>query len=117
MKRGNAAFARSNDGIVPSSSVLQPINPDALMAIIPCGTRNVLAKSLELSDGVVECCRSFSTGKARKLDVISATVTNANDRSTRNTRIFLNAAEIGVGAEIIDRSKTIRKVVNGSFQQ
>ena len=112
LKRGNAAIARSNDGIVPSPSVLQPINPDALMAIIPCGTRNVLAKSLELPDGVVECCRSFSTGKARKLDVISATVTNAKDRSTRNTRIFLNAAEIGVGAEIIDRSKTIRKVVN-----
>ena len=92
--------------------MLEPINPDAIMAIVPCGTRNVLAKSLELPEGVIECCRSFSAGKPRKIDVISATVTNANDRSTRNTRIFLNAAEIGLGAEIIDRSKKIRKVVN-----
>jgi diacylglycerol kinase (ATP) len=111
-KRRNAAIVSKNDGIVPSPSVPEPINPDAIMAVFPCGTRNVLAKSLGLPDGVIECCRSFSTGKARKIDVISATVTNANDRSTRNTRIFLNAAEIGLGAEIIDRSKTIRKVVN-----
>lgn len=112
IKKSNAAIASNNDGIVPSPSVLEPINPDATMAIVPCGTRNVLAKSLELPEGVIECCRSFSAGKARKIDVISATVTNANDRSTRNTRIFLNAAEIGLGAEIIERSKKIRKVVN-----
>lgn len=107
-----AAVATKHDGIVPSPSVLKPINPDAVMAVVPCGTRNVLAKSLDLPEGVIECCRTFSTGKARKIDVISATVTNANDRSTRKTRVFLNAAEIGLGAEIIDRSKKIRKVVN-----
>lgn len=112
IKRRKAAIASENDGIVPSPSVLEPINPDAIMAVVPCGTRNVLAKSLELPEGVIECCRTFSTGKARKIDVISATVTNANDRSTKNTRVFLNAAEIGLGAEIIDRSKKIRKVVN-----
>ncbi len=32
-----------------------------------------------------------------------------------NTRIFLNAAEMGVGAEIIDRSKKVRKVVNSKI--
>lgn len=115
IKRGKAAISSDSDGAaptVPSPSVLKPINPHAIMAVLPCGTRNVLAKSLDLPEGVVECCQCFSAGKARKIDVISATVTNANDRSTRNTRIFLNAAEIGLGAEIIDRSKTIRKVVN-----
>lgn len=112
VKRGNAKIATNNDATVPSPSALKPINPQAMLAILPCGTRNVLAKSLDLPEGVIECCRSFSKGKARKIDVISATVTNANDRSTRNTRIFLNAAEIGLGAEIIDRSKKIRKVVN-----
>ena len=111
-KRSTAAISSINAGIGPSPSVLKPINPDAIMAVVPCGTRNVLAKSLDLPEGVIECCRSFSTGKARKIDVISATVTNANDRSTRNTRIFLNAAEIGLAAEIIDRSKKIREVVN-----
>jgi YegS/Rv2252/BmrU family lipid kinase len=110
--KSNAAISSNNAGIGPSPSVLKTINPDAIMAVVPCGTRNVLAKSLDLPEGVIECCRSFSTGKARKIDVISATVTNANDRSTRNTRIFLNAAEIGLAAEIIDRSKKIREVVN-----
>ena len=112
IKRGKAAIASNSDGAVPSPSVLKPINPHAILGVLPCGTRNVLAKSLNLPEGVVECCQCFSAGKTRKIDVISATVTNAIDRSTRNTRIFLNAAEIGLGAEIIDRSKTIRKVVN-----
>lgn len=112
IKRRKAPIANNSDDTVPSPPVLKPINPHATMAVLPCGTRNVLAKSLDMPEGVVECCQRFSAGKARKIDVISATVTNANDRSTRNTRIFLNAAEIGLGAEIIDRSKTIRKVVN-----
>jgi diacylglycerol kinase (ATP) len=94
------------------SKALKSINPDALMAVVSCGTRNVLAKSLGLPEGVVECCRTFSLGRPRKLDVIRATVTDMRDRSTRITRIFLNAAEIGVGAEIIDRSKKVREVVN-----
>ncbi len=65
----------------------------------------------------------------KKIDVISATVTNLSDQDDDHnnnnnnnnkkknnsssklapTRIFLNAAEIGVGAEIIDRSKKIRE--------
>jgi diacylglycerol kinase family enzyme len=57
-----------------------------------------------------------------KIDVISATVTafpsddNYGKKNTLHskmapTRIFLNAAEIGVAAEIIDRSKKIRDKV------
>ena len=90
---------------------LKAINPDAVMAVVPCGTRNVLAKSLGLPEGVVECCSTFSSGAPKKVDVIAATVTNA-DYSTSSKRIFLNAAEIGLGAEIIDRSKKVRKAVN-----
>src|SRR5919201_3517025 len=42
------------------SSSLKPINPDAIMGVVPSGTRNVLAKSLGLPEGVVESCRAFS---------------------------------------------------------
>ena len=49
---------------------------------------------------------------AEKDGVISATVTNADDYSTSSKRIFLKAAEVGLGAEIIDRSKKVRKAVN-----
>lgn len=95
----------------PAATVmLKATSPDAVMALVPCGTRNVLAKSIGLPGGVVECCQAFYSGAPRKIDVIAATVTNA-DRST-STRVFLNAAEIGLGAEIIDRSKKVRKAVN-----
>jgi YegS/Rv2252/BmrU family lipid kinase len=91
---------------------LKAVNPDAIMALVPCGTRNVLAKSMGMPEGVVECCRAFSSGTPRKIDVIAATVTNADDYFISSKRIFLNAAEIGLGAEIIDRSKKVRKAVN-----
>jgi Pyruvate/2-oxoacid:ferredoxin oxidoreductase gamma subunit len=61
-------------------------------------------------------------GKSRKIDVIGATVTPINttaqssDGSPRLvTRIFLNAAELGVAAEIIGRSKIVRDKVKSRF--
>jgi diacylglycerol kinase family enzyme len=108
----------TNSTITESLDLIQ-INPDAVFGIISSGTRNVLAKSLDLPTGNFECCKHFSTSKAqKKIDVISATVTNfSNDgKNTYSTlaprRIFLNAAEIGVAAEIIDRSKKIRDKVH-----
>jgi len=100
--------------------VLMQINPDAIFGIISSGTRNVLARSLDLPTGNFECCKHFSTSKMqKKIDVISATVTNFSNDDIKNAystlapaRIFLNAAEIGVAAEIIDRSKKIRDKVH-----
>jgi diacylglycerol kinase (ATP) len=100
--------------------ILEPVNPEALMALVPCGTRNVLAKSLELLSQLEDSCRRFVNGNPVKIDVISAAVTRISENDTRDSnivrvldspRIFLNAAEIGVGAEIIDRSKKIRDTV------
>jgi YegS/Rv2252/BmrU family lipid kinase len=97
----------------PSPFKLKPINPDASFTIVPCGTRNVLAKSLGLPEDAVECCRqAFSLGAPRDLDVISVAATKKEDGSAANTRVFLNAAEIGLAAEIIDRSKQVRKTLN-----
>src|SRR5919108_1779601 len=93
-------------------SSLKPINPDAIMGAVPSGTRNVLAKSLGLPEGVVECCKTFSLGEPKKIDVIYATVTNQEDYSSTTSRVLLNAAEMGLAAEIIDRSKKVREVVN-----
>lgn len=95
---------------------LKPINTSARLAIVPCGTRNVLAKSLGLPEGVVECCRSISSVTTpAKLDVIGVQATNKEDGSTTPMRIMLNAAEMGIAAEIIDRSKKVRNVVKSRF--
>src|ERR687898_346400 len=99
------------NGPVGSAS-LKPINPDAIMGVVPAGTRNVLAKSLGLPEGIANCCKTFQLGKPKKMDVIYATVTNQEDHSSTMSRIFLNAAEMGVAGEIIERSKKVREVVN-----
>ena len=38
---------------IPKPSVLNPVNPEAIMGLIPSGTRNVLAKSLGLPQGLM----------------------------------------------------------------
>ena len=67
----------SNDKTVPASPILKPINPEAMIGLIPSGSRNVLAKSLDLPDGIVECCQRFVNGKPQKIDVIAAVITTA----------------------------------------
>jgi diacylglycerol kinase (ATP) len=100
------------NGGPPKFPTLRPINPDAIMGVVPAGTRNVLAKSLGLPEGIVNCCKAFYLGKPKKIDVIYATVTSQEDHSSTTSRIFLNAAEMGVAGEIIERSKKVREVVN-----
>jgi len=101
---------QENNNIEPA--ILRPINPEAMMGLLPSGTRNVLAKSLDFPEEVMKCCRNFVKGKTQKIDVISTTVTDAKDHSKTITKVFLNAAEIGFGAEIIDRSKKVRSKIN-----
>ncbi len=93
---------------------MKAINKNAKLAVIPGGTRNVLAKSLGLSGGIVECCRraaSVGGRSMKKIDVIGMQATNKEGGSKTSMRIMLNAAEMGVAAEIIDRSKKVRNVV------
>jgi diacylglycerol kinase (ATP) len=94
------------------SASLKPINPDAIMGVIPAGTRNVLAKSLGLPEGIVACCKTFNVGEPKKIDAIYATATNKEDPTSTTSRICLNAAEMGIAGEIIERSKKVREVVN-----
>ena len=106
--------SENNDRDMP---VLKPINAEAILGILPSGSRNVLAKSLNLPEGIVECCQRFVSVKPQKIDVIAARVTTTppsvpkKDHSKTIARLFLNAAELGVGAEIIDRSKKIRSKI------
>ena len=106
-----------NKGQFPKSPVLKPVNPEAIMGLLPSGTRNVLAKSLDFPEDIAQCCSNFVAGNSKKIDVISATVSpttsveGSDDSSKPITRIFLNAAELGVAAEIIDRSKKVRNKV------
>jgi diacylglycerol kinase (ATP) len=102
---------KGNDSFL-TQAVFKPINSAAVMAVFPCGTRNVLVKSLDLPADFAECCQNFETYKLQKVDVISVKATNIENHSKTAMRIYLNAAEIGIGAEVIDKARKVRNVVN-----
>ncbi|MDP8906922.1 MAG: hypothetical protein M3M88_05325 [Thermoproteota archaeon] len=92
---------------------LKPINPEAIMTVLPGGTRNVLIQSLDLPNDFRECCTALANCKTfKKIDVIAALVTESEKPYKNVMRVFLNAAEIGIGAEVISKAKDIRNIVN-----
>ena len=108
-------YQRTNGNTLFNLLGLRPLNPKAIMGLIPSGSRNVLAKSLGLPEGIVECSQRYVEAKPRKMDVVVAAVKEVPESPEMEVddhnlvvRTFLNAAEIGAGAEIIDRSKRIR---------
>jgi diacylglycerol kinase family enzyme len=109
---GSSSLESNNNNNNFKSATLYPISPQAIMGLFPSGTRNVLAKSLDFPEEVMECCNNFIKGKTQKIDVISATATDPNDHLKAITKVLLNAAEIGFGAEVIDKSKKMRNKIN-----
>jgi diacylglycerol kinase family enzyme len=94
---------------------LSPINPKATFWIIPSGSRNVLAASLGVKFRGIESLKNIAKMKKRKMDVIGVTVADKDNPANTRFRIVLNAAEIGMGAEIIDRSKKVRSKIKSRF--
>ena len=86
-----------------------------MIGTVPCGTRNLVPKSLGLPVGIVEGRQNFIKGLPAKIDVIEVLATNRDDCSPMPSRLFLNAAEIGVGVEVIERLKRAGKRVNSGF--
>jgi diacylglycerol kinase (ATP) len=92
-------------------SHLKSVNPDGVLHIIPSGSRNVLAASLRLQYEGIDSFMHLNAMKKSKIDVIGVTTADKDDPALTRNRIVLNAAEIGVGAEIINRSKKVRAKV------
>jgi len=94
---------------------LSPVNAKAALWIIPSGSRNVLASSLGILHQGINSFRRIQNMKKRMIDVIGVTIADSNNPASTRSRIVLNAAEIGVGAEIISRSKRVRGKINNRF--
>ena len=105
----NNSVTRSS-GFKPTSH-LKLVNPDAVLHIIPSGSRNVLAASLRLQYEGIDSFMHINEMKKSRIDVIRVTTADKNDPTLTRNRIVLNAAEIGVGDEIINRSKKVRAKV------
>jgi diacylglycerol kinase family enzyme len=106
---------QTKDGNFKLDPRLKPINPKGIMYVIPSGSRNVLARSLGLKHQGAESLMRIRHMKRRKVDVIAAVITDKESPSLTHKRIVMNAAEIGVGAEIIDRSKKVRGKLKNRF--
>lgn len=100
---------------IRSESKLESINPKGVMYVVPSGSRNVLARSLELEHQGDESLIRIKHMKRRKIDAIAGIITDKDTPSLSHSRIVTNAAEIGVGAEIIDRSKKVRGKIKNRF--
>jgi len=98
-----------------SESRLEPMNPKGVMYVVPSGSRNVLARSLELEHQGAESLIRIRYMKRRKIDAIACIITDKDNPSLNHSRIVMNAAEIGIGAEIIDRSKKVRGRIKNRF--
>jgi len=98
-----------------SESRLEPINPKGVMYVVPSGSRNVLARSLELEHQGDESLMRIRQMRKRKIDAIAGIITDKDTPSLSHSRIVMNAAEIGIGAEIIDRSKKVRGKIKNRF--
>jgi diacylglycerol kinase family enzyme len=94
---------------------LKPINPNGVLYIVPSGSRNVLARSFGVKHKDVQALKRIKQMDRRRMDAILAVITDKDSPSLTHKRIILNAAEIGVGAEIIDRSKRVRKKIKSRF--
>ena len=94
---------------------LSPVNAKAALWIIPSGSRNVLASSLGILHQGINSFRRIQNMKKRMIDVIGVTIADSNNPASTRSRIVLNAAEMGVGAEIISRSKRVRGKINNRF--
>lgn len=94
---------------------LIPVNAKAALWIIPSGSRNVLASSLGIMHQGIDSFRRISQMKNRKIDVIGVTIADKDNPTGTRSRIVLNAAEMGAGAEIISRSKMVRGKINSRF--
>lgn len=68
----------------------------------------MLAASPGLKHQGPEALMRIKQMKKRRIDVIGVTLTDRTNHDVTHNRIVLNAAEIGFGAEIIDRSKKVR---------
>jgi diacylglycerol kinase family enzyme len=90
---------------------MEQINKNGVFWVIPSGSRNVLAASLGIVHRGIDSFKNIPKMKKRRIDVIGVNVTDKFNSSIIHKRIVLNAAEIGVGAEIIDRSKRVREKV------
>lgn len=102
LKRGACAVvAVGGDGTV-TEVARQILSSSALLGIIPRGTGNDLAKSLQIPEQIDEALRVICAGKTMRMDVGNVSGTN-----------FFNVAGCGFDVDVVVRSRKYKKKIGG----
>lgn len=103
----NGFFEPSAPGEPP-----RKISPTAALAVLPRGTGGDLRRSIGL-DGDLSRSAARLRGTAALVDV--GRVDYTNDRGIPESRFFINVAEVGVGARVVEIANRSSKVLGGKL--
>jgi YegS/Rv2252/BmrU family lipid kinase len=103
----NGFFAEPRPG-VPA----QPLRPGAALGVVPRGTGGDLRRTIGL-DGDVRRSAARLKGERAPIDV--GRVDFEDDQGRPASRYFVNVAEVGVGARVVDIANASSKVLGGKL--
>ena len=103
----NGFFAETRPGEPPA-----PLRPGAALGVIPRGTGGDLRRTIGL-DGDVFRSAARLKGEARAIDV--GRVDYQDDGGGPASRYFINVAEVGVGARVVELANASSKVLGGKL--
>ncbi|MFN8674193.1 MAG: diacylglycerol kinase family protein [Candidatus Sericytochromatia bacterium] len=85
------------------------INPDVVLSFVPSGTGSDFIKTLEVPNNIDLAIKKILEKNIQKIDIGKITFDDGN------IEYFLNAAEVGMGAEIVDRVNKSSKKYGGTI--
>jgi YegS/Rv2252/BmrU family lipid kinase len=78
-----------------------PVNPDAVLGVLPWGTGNDFVKMLGIPQDLRGAARALRDGDTRIIDVGKTSFVGANGQ--RHSRYFVNVADFGMGGLVMER--------------
>jgi YegS/Rv2252/BmrU family lipid kinase len=88
-----------------------PVRPEARLAIVPVGTGSDLRRTLDVPLDLAGAAKRISKGRDKPVDVGRVTF-RAHDGSV-GRRYFLNVAEFGSGAHVVEKANQTTKAFGG----
>src|SRR5438874_3875548 len=90
----------------------QPVRPGAALGILPRGTGGDLRKTIGL-DGDIWRSAERLKGQRKQVDV--GRVDFTGEDGSENARYFMNVAEVGVGARVVEIANASSKLLGGKL--
>ena len=91
----------------------QPVKLGAAMGVLPRGTGGDFRRSIGLLDKDLKACAARLKGERSAIDV--GRVDFTDDDGNPSVRHFINVAEVGVGARVVDIANSSSKVLGGKL--